>query len=334
MRALAQRLTTPYDRRPAARSAIGRAAAALSIGAGLIHVSAAVEHSDLPAMMVGFEVVALLQVALGALLILGRPIRLVLAGGIALMVGAVALWVISRTVGLGFLVAGAHAEPVGFKDGVTVIFELLAIGGLALLLEPSPVRTALPAGWLMAPRLGAAGAVACALFVPALLVGGHEHVVTHAPSVHQAGPGGPHLRAGHLDGLRSGRAHGRGHAGRPGRDHGSAHGGDRPGHVGNSGMAHGAHGSQLAVTHSHGAVGPVAPVHDHALASTGTVASASHGHTEGATTTGGGVDHGAHSPGHTTGSAYGSPPAEPAPPPEEPAPVLGDVEEEVDKLIP
>jgi hypothetical protein len=65
MRALAQRLIAPYEQSAGPERTIGRATAICSIAAGLIHVSAAAEHDELPLMMVGFEVAAVLQAGLG-----------------------------------------------------------------------------------------------------------------------------------------------------------------------------------------------------------------------------------------------------------------------------
>ena len=44
---------------------VGCATGLFSIAAGVIHVSAAADHENLPVMMVGFIVVAVLQVGLG-----------------------------------------------------------------------------------------------------------------------------------------------------------------------------------------------------------------------------------------------------------------------------
>src|SRR5688500_9330097 len=54
---------------------VAQIAAVLSIGAGVIHVSAAGDHTDLPVMFGGFMVVATLQVALGVVLLRRPPSR-------------------------------------------------------------------------------------------------------------------------------------------------------------------------------------------------------------------------------------------------------------------
>ena len=92
------------------------------------------------------------------------------------MVGSIGVWLVSRTAGLPFPEDG-HQEPVGFKDGVTVLFELGSIPALLLLLsrelEPRVARRrhAL-ASQTFACRERRAR---CVLLVPALMLGGGEH---------------------------------------------------------------------------------------------------------------------------------------------------------------
>ena len=123
---------------------VARMAAIASLGAGLVHVAAAADHSERALMMVGFEVVAILQVALGCLLLWRRPSTAVLGGGLALMIISIGLWAVSRTVGLGFI-SGEHVEPISFRDSVAVLFQLAACVGLWELLQGSK-RPAAPPG--------------------------------------------------------------------------------------------------------------------------------------------------------------------------------------------
>ena len=154
---------------------VGEVAAILSIGAGVIHYSAAGDHTNLPVMFAGFVVVATLQVALGALLLWRRePSRRLVVAGLALMLGAIGVWLLSRTAGLPFLEDG-HAEPIGFKDGVTVLFELASIPPLLLLLSRDLARVSLPSPRLEAQTLTALGASCLALMVPALVLDGGGH---------------------------------------------------------------------------------------------------------------------------------------------------------------
>ena len=183
---------------------MGCATGLFSIAAGVIHVSAAADHQNLPVMMVGFIVVAVLQVALGGLLIWRRPDPLLLVAALGLMLGSVGMWLMSRTSGLPFL-PGGHMEPIGFKDSVTVLFELATVPGLLLLMSPELGGIRLPSARLGAQALAFLSAFTFMLFVPALMLDGGSH--------HAAGQAGhPHADGGHGDGqvLKAG-AGGHGH---------------------------------------------------------------------------------------------------------------------------
>ena len=138
----------------AARRLVAQATGIASMAAGLIHISAAADHANLPVMQAGFLVVAVLQGALGVWLLLGRNLsRLQLVGALGLMLGSVQMWMMSRTIGLPFL-PGGHMEPIGFKDGVTVLFELASVPGLLLLMTRELAEVRLPSSLGVAgPRL-------------------------------------------------------------------------------------------------------------------------------------------------------------------------------------
>jgi hypothetical protein len=146
----------------------------LLIGAGLLHISAAGDHTNLPVMAAGFLVVAALQAGLGGLLLVRRAGRLVLAGGIALTLGALATWLVSRTAGLPLL-PGGHMEPVGFKDGITVLFETATVPLLAMLASSELDAVRMPSPRLGNQAVAVLGSAMFALFVPAFLLGGGEH---------------------------------------------------------------------------------------------------------------------------------------------------------------
>ena len=175
-------VTGPYRRDPTdAVRLVGTIAGILSIGAGVIHISAAGDHTNLPVMFAGFMIVATLQIVLGALLLWQRPSRLLLAGALALTVSSLGLWMLSRTAGIPFLPDG-HQEPIGFKDGVTKLFEIGSIPALLLLLSRDLSGVVLPSPRLGSQILSAMGAATFALFVPALLLNGGEHH-SHAEAV-------------------------------------------------------------------------------------------------------------------------------------------------------
>lgn len=210
---------------------VAQVAAVLSIGAGVLHVSAAGDHTQLPVMFAGFMLVAILQIALGVLL-LRRPLsRVLFAGAVAMMLSSIGLWVLSRTAGLPFI-EGGHLEPIGFKDGVTKLFELASIPALLLLLSPDLSRVSVP------PRFGShalaiMGAGCFALMTPALLLGGgeqHSHAEAVALGIHEhddASGDSHHLTA---DGSKSAHRHANDDAHSDAHGHGdSAH--SEAGHV-------------------------------------------------------------------------------------------------------
>jgi hypothetical protein len=310
-----------------------------SIGAGMVHVAAAADHSEMPLMMVGFELVAILQVALGCTLLWRRPSTSLLAGGLAMMIVSIALWAISRTVGLGFI-EGAHVEPVGFRDSVCVLFELVACVGLWELLQGAK-RPAAPPNFPGSP-VAIFGALAIGLGVPAVLTGGHTHgpggkmalVHTGAAGGHPAGAGSEGHEGG---GKHGGRVEGHNGTSHDGGDH-AATGSGSSGHSGHATLAssgHLAHPIGISTTHDHSAV----PAADHtvhtAVPGTSHTAGSDHG------TATGGSHGGSTGTGHTppAGGGGGHPPGhgEHLPPPEEspPGQSLADVvTEPLDPVLP
>ena len=235
-RRLAAALTRPYEggETDAARI-VGRLTAIVSIAAGVIHVSAAGDHTNLPVMMAGFLVVATLQVGLGAVLLWRRPSRLLIAGAVALTLASVGIWLLSRTRGIPFLPDG-HMEPVGFKDGITVLFELAALPGLLLLLSRELAHVRLPTARLGTQAMSMVCAGTFALMAPALLLEGgehHSHDEAVALGVHDdhAPAAADHLGPGHAR-ARHEREDLRHHADRPaaGAEHAHASAGGL-GHV-------------------------------------------------------------------------------------------------------
>jgi len=325
--------TQPYG--PGTRDdarVVGRMAAIASIGAGMVHVAAAADHGEIPVMMAGFEAVAILQVALGCVLLWRLPSRTLLAAGLALMLASIALWAVSRTVGLGFI-EGAHAEPVGFRDSVTVLFELVACVGLWELLVGAR-RPAAPPGFPGSP-VTVLGVAAIALGVPAVITGGHTHTGGHAGAalVHA---GGGHADSGRDHDSNRGHSSGRGHAGDSAHDApGGAPGHDGHTQLASTGSAHAGHGTAVAggaSPHAH-ATAPASVHAGHPGSAPGTTHGAATG--EHGAGTGSGHDP---SPGGGTPPSHGGdhPPApEPAPPAPEPEPTLTDaVANEIDKLVP
>ena len=251
-----QGITRPYgaDSSDAVRL-VGEVGAILAFGAGVIHISAAGDHTELPVMFAGFILVAALQIALGVVLLRGRPSRLIIAAAVAMTLSSIGLWVLSRTAGLPFIEDG-HVEPVGFKDGVTKLFEIAAIPALLLLSSSDLSRVSMPSPRLASQTRAVLGTACLALLTPALVLGGGEHH-THAEAVamgihdeHGEGQADGHDPAAHSSESAHGHADGENGAGR--HEHaGSTHA--------EEGHEHPQLARTLGATHEHGTV----PTHAH-----------------------------------------------------------------------
>ena len=236
-------LTRPYlgdDGTDAAR-VVGRVTAVCSIAAGVIHVSAAGDHTNLPVMLAGFVGVAVLQIGLGALLLWRRPSRLVLAAAVSLMLASVGIWLLSRTSGLPLLRDG-HMEEVGFKDAICVLFELAAIPGLLLLASGEIARLKLASPRLASQASGVVAAATCALMAPALLLEGGEHH-THEEAVAL----GIHGHTGAVAGAHETPRHA---VGSQAHLDGGKHGANAPAHRQADGASHTSGGSHVGNLHS------------------------------------------------------------------------------------
>lgn len=102
------------------------AGAAFMLGPAAIHFAVAPAHlrEYLPYGLL-FVVVGLAQVLL-AVLILVRPSAALLLGGAALSLGIVAVWLVSRTVGLPIAPVPWQPEPVGLPDFLSTLMEWIA----------------------------------------------------------------------------------------------------------------------------------------------------------------------------------------------------------------
>lgn len=113
------------------RRVLATVAAALAGAGGLIHFAVVGDHLDLVVVAIGFAGMAIAQWTL-ALWMLARPGRraIMLAG--VLHAAIVAVWVVSRTIGLGLIPGEAGVAPVGVADLVANMFALV-VGGLAVI---------------------------------------------------------------------------------------------------------------------------------------------------------------------------------------------------------
>jgi hypothetical protein len=125
------------------RQTLLSSAAVLSLIAAVIHVWVMPEHFEEWWGYGVFFLVAAVAQALYAVVVLRTPTPTVLRVGIIGNLLIVALWVITRTVGIPFF--GPHAgevEEVGTIDVVSKLVEVLLVVLLGVLLrtEPAPQR--------------------------------------------------------------------------------------------------------------------------------------------------------------------------------------------------
>jgi hypothetical protein len=168
--------------------------AVLATACGLIHFAMAGEHFDISAVHGGFfAVTGWLQIAWAIALVI-RPgdQRLLLAGAL-LNGGALAVWVLSRTVGVPVGPGAWTAEPVGFADALVAGFELVIVGALLLVaLRPAVAERSVEP---RAARLGVLGAALAVVVMSTTAVtpsfasdhhGGAGHGDDHAAYIVQA----------------------------------------------------------------------------------------------------------------------------------------------------
>jgi hypothetical protein len=281
--------------------------AMLFAGAGLLHVDAALGHADEPVLQAGFALTGALQVAVGGL-VLGarRPLRPLLAGGMALQAAAVGAWLLSRTRGLPDAVSpGGHVEPVGVADGICVLLELLSLPAAVLLLSPAIRALALPTPQAGRTALAVAGTAMAALLVPAIVVTGTAPLRLDADVLGVASHGHRGAsRAEHRSGARHART--------------APHGARRAGHATRSGHARRAHADgdgSGGEHHVQAAAGAPRPGHAHAHLRTVAPDGGAHAHHRQGPARSGARDRSSGKGHHHHGSASPAPAAEPAPAP-------------------
>ena len=131
-----------------------------SLGAGLVHSAVVREHWGFSVVHGAFfAVVALAQIGWGIAALARDRLpgaRLVIAGNLAV----IALWTVSRTVGLPFGPEAGVREPVGVADLGSVALELVLVAAVVLYRW----------GMVRGPRMSAPGLVA-GVALGALVVG-------------------------------------------------------------------------------------------------------------------------------------------------------------------
>ncbi|MEP6759778.1 MAG: hypothetical protein ABJA93_00240 [Sporichthyaceae bacterium] len=171
-----------------------------SFGAGLIHIAVVREHlAESPAQGIFFAVVGLAQVgwAFWALSRSTVPFPRITAGA---TLGLIALWGVSRTIGLSLDPLTSVREPVGVADVLCVVLEAALIG-CVLVAAPRAARVPVEADQRESRSatsarglaLLAAGALAVsALATPAMAAtSAGQHAHNHHGAVVEHGAHGP-----------------------------------------------------------------------------------------------------------------------------------------------
>jgi hypothetical protein len=177
-------LTTPDAGAPEGShldpGAVG-ALALLSAGAGFLHAAVIHAHEGHGVAPQVFGALAVVQI-LWAAVALARPTRRVVQLGVAINLAIVAGYVLSRTVGIGFINGFQEVEDIGRTDGITTALEVLVVLGGAVLAYRPVQRRVWSSGRLSPVLLGAVGLAVALAAVPA-----GEGAATHQ-----------HNEAGHL----------------------------------------------------------------------------------------------------------------------------------------
>jgi len=151
---------------------------AASLGAGAIHAAAIGVHSEHHQAVVAFTVVAVIQLAFGAVA-LARPGRIVLTLGAIANIFFIGGWVLAKTKGISFIDGLEVSEPPQMADGMAAGLALLSVVAVGaqlvsyadLAIRRSPLFT------------GAAAITVAALAVPGMLAAG-SHPPSHGAAGH------------------------------------------------------------------------------------------------------------------------------------------------------
>lgn len=150
--------------------------AGVSVATGVIHAKALIDHANHYWLFgVFFGALTYIQVLWGVQLY-RRPDDRRLFGPIAVMsLGVVAIWLVSRTVGIPIGPWASEAEPVGVADFASSVNELVLAAMIYAILRPGS-RVAARLAWLEKDNCVRVGSMLCALSLMALLMGSHSHV--------------------------------------------------------------------------------------------------------------------------------------------------------------
>jgi hypothetical protein len=147
----------------------------LSALAGLIHGKAFIDHVDHYWLFGVFFAVLTYAQVLWAMRLYRRPDDRRLYKAVAVMsLGTVAIWIVSRTVGLPIGPWAGRPETVGMPDAVASLDELVIAAMIAAILHPEG-RLAARLRWLDGATCVRVGTMLCSLSFMALLFSSHSH---------------------------------------------------------------------------------------------------------------------------------------------------------------
>ncbi len=190
----------PHDAPPPSslRGGLTAAAGLASLGSGAIHAAAIGVHAEHRQAAMAFTVLALLQLAWGALALV-RSGRVISLAGIAIGATSVGGWAVAKTVGIGFVDGLQVPEPAQTADAICAALALISVVLAVLSLLPIHLEAGTPS--LRVPAL--LTTVAVILFTFAGMAAAGTHVHEHGEAGHTHGT--DETAAGHThDGSASG----------------------------------------------------------------------------------------------------------------------------------
>jgi hypothetical protein len=167
--------TAPAWRRPGAVADAVRMVAGLSLAAGAIHALAMIDHFAHYWLYGVFFLVLTYGQVLWGLALLRRPVgERSLAIGALANLAIVAVWVVSRTVGVPLGPDAGRPEAVGAMDVAATLDQLVLAAYVAAILRPR-LRDARGFKALMGRHRVRIGTALCSASVFAALLGSHHH---------------------------------------------------------------------------------------------------------------------------------------------------------------
>jgi hypothetical protein len=147
----------------------------LSAVAGLIHGKAFIDHVEHYWLFGVFFAVLTYAQVLWAMQLYRRPDdRRLFQAVVVMSLGTVAIWIVSRGVGLPIGPWAGRPEPIGMPDAVASLDELVIVGVIVAMLRPRG-RIAARLRWLDDSNCVRFGSMLCSLSLMALLFSSHSH---------------------------------------------------------------------------------------------------------------------------------------------------------------